>query len=56
MKKFFIYLIIFVWFIIVLLITSNTLLDNKVIYLVVTIPLLVIPVEMVKRFLYKEKR
>lgn len=55
MKKYLIaFVLIFVWFIIVLGFTTNTLLGNKVIYFIVTIPLLAIPAEIIKRFVYKK--
>jgi len=56
MKKLVAYALIIAWFVLVLEFTTSQLAGNKIIYFVVTIPALVIPTEIIKRFLiYRNK-
>lgn len=47
---------ILIWFTIVLIFTTNVLLRyNRLIYYIVTIILLIVPTEIIKRYIYKKK-
>ena len=56
MKKIFAYIFIAMWFVLILITMNKLLSGNRIVYYVVTIPLLVIPTEIIKRLvIYKKK-